>query len=301
MDTSSPLVIFGCGYVGGYLARAALADGQRVRACARRLDRLAPLADLGAELRAIDATKSKQFGPALIGLTSPLVVYSIPPAQGVPAGESVRKAGNAAQAAGARAFLYLGTVGMHGNRANEEWIDEDTSLDLGDDGMGARRSDEMALQSLAASGLRTISLRLSAIYGPGRGVRQKLLRGEYKTAGEGNLWFSRIHVLDLVTIIRAALDRAPGGSVYCVADDRPSLQREYADWLAAHLGLPAPPAGSQSLAHRGRRVRNDRLKRELELTLAYPSFVEGETQIDAANAAQAAAGESAPAGPLPAP
>src|SRR4051812_25163356 len=106
--------------------------------------------------------------------------------------------------------------------------------------MGARRADEMAIQSLAASGLRTIVLRLAAIYGPGRGVREKLRRGDYRTAGEGDMWFSRIHVLDLVTIIRAALDRAPGGSVYCVGDDRPSQQREYAGWLAEHLGLPVP-------------------------------------------------------------
>ena len=63
-DTSAPLVIFGCGYTGRHLARAALADGQRVRACSRSPARLQPVVDLGAEIRVVDATKSKQFGPA---------------------------------------------------------------------------------------------------------------------------------------------------------------------------------------------------------------------------------------------
>lgn len=282
MSDRPPLVIFGCGYVGGYLARAALADGQPVRACARNLTRMAPLAEAGAELRAIDATRHKQFGPALLRVSGPAVVYSIPPPPGVPAGESVRKAGNAALAVGARVFVYLGTTGLYGARPADEWTDEETPLDLSDEAMGPRRADEMAIQALAAAGLRTVVLRLAAIYGPGRGVRPKLQRGDYRMAGEGEQWFSRIHVLDLVTVIRAAIERAPGGSVYCVADDRPSTQKEYAHWLAAHLGLPPPPVGPSTLAHRGRRIRNDKMKRELGVTLAYPSFVEGEAQIDEA-------------------
>src|SRR5438128_10070886 len=96
MDTGPPLVIFGCGYVGGYLARAALADGQRVRCCARNVPRLAPLAEAGAEVRAVDAVKSHQFGPALSGMTAPIVVYSLPPPPGYPAGEAVRRAASAA-------------------------------------------------------------------------------------------------------------------------------------------------------------------------------------------------------------
>ena len=292
MADSRSLVIFGCGYVGGYLARAALADGQRVRVCARNLERLARLGELGAEVRGIDAARHKQFGPALIGVPSPVVVYSIPPPPGVPAGESVRRAGNAALAAGASAFVYLGTTGVYGNRASEEWVDEDTSIDLGDEAMGARRADEMALQSLASAGLHSVILRLAAIYGPGRGVRERLRRGDYRLSGEGEMWFSRIHVLDLVTVIRAALASTAAPpltpAVYCVADDRPSRQREYAGWLAAHLHLPPPASGAAPTAHRGRRVKNERMKRELGVTLRYGSFVEGEQQIDEAEAAAVA-------------
>ena len=167
----SPLVVFGCGYVGEHLARAALADGQPVRACRRNTGALSSLAALGAEVRAIDAAKHKQFGPALFGLAAPSVVYAIPPSPGMPAGEGVRRAGQAALLAGARTFVYLGSAGLYGNRPDEEWVDEDRAIDLYDGSMAARCSDEMALQALASSGLRTVVLRLAAIYGPGRGIR----------------------------------------------------------------------------------------------------------------------------------
>ena len=286
--SDSPLVIFGCGYVGGYLARAALSAGRRVRVCARNVARLQPLVDLGAEARLLDATKPKQFGPALSGLASPVVVYSIPPPPGFPAGEAVRRAASAAITAGAERFVYLGSTGVYGNRPSDEEVDEDTSLDLSDGAMSARLSDEMALQGASAAGLKTVTLRLAAIYGPGRGVRERLRRGDYKLTGDGENWFSRIHVLDLVELILAAADRAPAPALYCVADDRPARQREYAAWLAEHLGLPLPaPTGasaSHPTLHRGRRVKNDRLKRDLGITLRYPSFVEGELQIDEAEA-----------------
>src|SRR2546423_6342190 len=59
IDHSRPLtVIFGCGYVGSRLARTLLAEGWPVRACARRLERLAPLAELGATLFRVDAAKN---------------------------------------------------------------------------------------------------------------------------------------------------------------------------------------------------------------------------------------------------
>lgn len=51
----NPLIILGCGYIGNRLARAALAAGRRVRACARGVARLEPLRALGAaELLLLD-------------------------------------------------------------------------------------------------------------------------------------------------------------------------------------------------------------------------------------------------------
>jgi uncharacterized cupin superfamily protein/nucleoside-diphosphate-sugar epimerase len=295
MDATSPLVIFGCGYVGTRLADAALKQGRVVRACSRGIARLQPLADRGAQLHFIDATRVKQFGPALQGMPNATVVYSIPPLANIPAGESVRRAAQAALQHGAHSFIYLGTAGVYGNTADPEWVDEKSTVALDDGGMAPRHSDEAAVQSANAAGLRTTILRLAAIYGPGRGVRQRLRKGDYKLVDDGVNWISRIHVDDLVRVIFAVEDRAPPGSMYLVSDDLPTQQKEYAAWLCERLGLPLPrsvPAygpGVPRTFQRGRRLRNDLMKSQLGITLKYPSYREGEAQIEAEEAGVAAA------------
>ena len=64
----TPLVILGCGYVGTRLAKAALAEGRKVRVCSRSTGRLQPLAELGAELKFLDASTPKQFTGALASM-----------------------------------------------------------------------------------------------------------------------------------------------------------------------------------------------------------------------------------------
>jgi uncharacterized cupin superfamily protein/nucleoside-diphosphate-sugar epimerase len=300
-----PLVIFGCGYVGKRLARAAAATGRMVRACARHLGPLDELRALGVELSAIDASKPKQFGPAMHGIIGASVVYSIPPPPSMPAGEAVRRATQAAINSGVRSFVYLGSAGLYGQRADPDWIDEDTPVAHDDPQMAPRHSDEAAVQGAASAGLRTCVLRLAAIYGPGRGVRARLRKGDYKLIAGGEHYISRIHVDDVVRVILAAEERAPPGSTYLVADDRPTTQREYALWLAARLGVREPHStstageGVAANPQRGRKLRNTHMKEELGVQLAYPSYLEGEAQIEAeeSGGAPAAAPEPPPAPP----
>lgn len=299
--SDAPYVILGCGYVGTRLAQSLLADGIRVRVCARRVALLEPLRELGADVHYMDGGRPHQFGPALLGLDRPIVVYSIPGVPDLPQGEAVRRAAGAAHKVHARSFVYLGSSAVYGRSESvttADWVDEDTVVATNDPEAGMRLSDEAAVQSIAQAGQHVVTLRLGAIYGPpirlgegvpglpGRGVRQRLRSGEYKLWDNGRYYFSRIYVDDLVRIIRYAAERAPRGAVYAVGDDNPCQQGEYGRWLAAHLGQPEPPSAdahksSARNAIRGRRLRNDRLKRELDLKLWYPTYREGELAIDA--------------------
>ena len=292
-----PYVILGCGYVGTRLAQSLLADGVRVRVGARRVALLEPLREQGAEVVYFDAGRPHQFGPALLGLDRPVVVYSIPGVPDLPQGEAVRRAATAALRMHARAFIYLGSSAVYGRseeHLTSDWVDEDTAVASNDPDAALRLADEAAVQAVAQAGLRVVVLRLAAIYGPAlsptqpaRGVRQRLRSNQYKLWDGGRYYFSRILIDDLVQVIRASADRAPVGSLYVVGDDYPCPQGEYGRWLASHLGLPEPPQAdshqSRSAGHsiRGRRLRNDRLKRELGITLRYPSYKEGELLIDA--------------------
>ena len=152
-------------------------------------------------------------------------------------------------------------------------------------------ADEVELETCGFDRLRLVTLRLAPVYGPRRGVRVRLEKGEYKLLDEGQHAISRIHVDDVVGIVFAAEDRAATKSRYLVADDEPTTQGEYARWLCERLKLPLPPSrsmyepGAPRVAHRNRRIRNARLKADLGLTLRYPSFREGEAAIEAELAA----------------
>jgi len=293
--------ILGCGYVGTRLARALAAEGgHRVRVCARNAGRLEPLRALGVEIFAMDAARSRAFGPALYGLSSPIVVYSIPPLPNLPPGEPLRRAAEAAAGAGASRFIYLSSTAVYGETPDGETVDEETPVALSDGEAMTRIAEESAVDLARLSGLSTVVLRLSAIYGPGRGVRERLKAGNYKLIDDGAHFFSRVHVDDIVGILRAAAERAPGGAVYCVSDDKPTTQREYSDWLVARLGVAAPPSvpslasGAPRRAVRNRKVANARLKQELGYTFRYPSYVEGEQAIEA----EAGAGAAPPPRPV---
>jgi nucleoside-diphosphate-sugar epimerase len=294
-------VILGCGYVGTRLSKQLLAAGARVRVCARRMDRLQPLAELGAELHALDAARLRAFGPALYGLQSPVVLYSIPPLPNQPAGEALRRAADAAMSAGAARFIYLGSTSVYGETPDGEVVDEATPVALSDGEAMVRIGEETAVETARLAGLHTAILRLAAIYGPGRGVRERLKAGNYQLVDDGVHWFSRVHVDDICGIVRAAAERAPAGAVYVVADDRPSTQREYAEWLAARLGVPLPRSvpslapGAPRRAVRNRRIDNALVKRELGYSFIYPSYVEGELAIEREQSGQA------PPPPAPAP
>jgi nucleoside-diphosphate-sugar epimerase len=301
----SDWVILGCGYTGTRLARQLLADGHRVRACARNLSRLEPLAALGAELHQVDAAKLRAFGPALYGTRSPIVVYSIPPVPQMPAGEPLRRACDAAMAVGADKLIYLSSTAVYGETEYGVTVDEESPIATGDPEAQGRIAEEGAIETARLAGLSTVILRLAAIYGPGRGVRERLKAGTYKLTDDGVHFFSRVHVDDLVGVIRAAAERAPSGAVYCVADDRPSTQREYAEWLAARLGVPVPPSvpsmevGKPRRAVRNRKVSNAKLKRELDYAFRYPSYVEGELAIEAESGEEPVS--AAPSPPVAAP
>jgi tryptophan 2,3-dioxygenase len=289
------------------LARALLADGARVRVAARSAARLAPLGELGADVHALDASKSRAFGPALYGLSSPIVVYSIPPLPSLPSGEPLRRATEAAAAVGASRFIYLSSTAVYGETPDGELVDENTQVALGDSEAAVRIGDESAVDVARLSGLHTIILRLAAIYGPGRGVRERLRAGTYKLLDEGAHYFSRVHVDDIVGIVRVAAERAPAGSVYCVGDDRPTTQREYSDWLVRRLGV-APPMSVPSLAPgaprravRNRRIANVKLKRELDYTFRHPSYVEGEVAIERETGEGTTVNNEAVPPPLPSP
>jgi nucleoside-diphosphate-sugar epimerase len=143
-----------------------------------------------------------------------------------------------------------------------------------------------------ASGLPAHLFRLAGIYGPGRSAIDDLRRGRARRIVKPGQVFSRIHVADIAAVLAASIARPDPGRVYNVCDDEPAPPEEVVAFAAGLLGVPAPPEEdfaaaelspmARSFYAANRRVRNDRIKRELGVTLTYPTYRAGLRALAAA-------------------
>ncbi|HKA87706.1 MAG TPA: NAD-dependent epimerase/dehydratase family protein [Haliangiales bacterium] len=263
-------MIVGCGYVGERLSRALAAAGADVLATTRSPARAAALP--------VAAAVADPYQPETIPFSAGDIVVDSVPAD-IERGEHLGRLAAAAGAAGVRRIIYLSATSVYGP-GDGSWVDEGTPAL----GTGARARARLAEErALAASGVRGVSLRIAAIYGPGRGIHERVRAGTHRVYGDGASFLSRIHVDDLVAVIRAAGEAPEPGPVYVVGDDEPCTAREHADGVAAMLGLPPPPsipladappvAAEMFLSNR--RIRNARMKAELGVRLRHPGWREG--------------------------
>ena len=182
---------------------------------------------------------------------------------------------------------YLSTTAVYGHH-NGDWVDETTAL-APTTARGAARVQAEA--DWTALGLPLHIFRLAGIYGPGRGPFEKVRDGTARRIHKAGQVFSRIHVDDIARVLHAALVR-PHPGVYNVCDDDPASPEDILGLAADMLGLPPPPIVpyeqaemtpmARSFYAENKRVRNDRIKTVLGVTLDYPTYREGLAAILAA-------------------
>jgi nucleoside-diphosphate-sugar epimerase len=134
-------------------------------------------------------------------------------------------------------------------------------------------------------GLPLHIFRLAGIYGPGRGPFAKVRAGTARRIVKPGQVFSRIHVDDIAQVLAASIARPDPGMAYNVCDDDPAPPEDVIAHAAELLGVPVPPAipydqadltpMARSFYGESKRVRNDRIKAELGVTLQYPSYRDG--------------------------
>ncbi|WP_437280799.1 NAD-dependent epimerase/dehydratase family protein [Sorangium sp. So ce375] len=267
LNTSPPLVILGCGFTGAVVATLRRASGGRVIATTRSPERAAELAHAGIEVSVLPALTAEAVDRLVKDGAD--VIVAFPP-------DGATDAAIAPSLGRARAIAYVSSTAVYGGATGR--IDESTPTSADGPRAAARLAAEDVYRARGA-----VVLRAAGIYGPGRGLHQRLLRGDFRMTGEGDQQgrnvVSRIHVEDLARLALAALERAAPGEAFLVADDAPVPQIEVVRWLCARLGL-ALPAGApreelhETLRH-DRAVDNAKIKRTLGMALLYPSYREG--------------------------
>lgn len=288
MTEPGRLFVFGLGFSGTVLARRLLAAGWRVAGTSRSAEKRDRLAAQGIEAHAFD--RDHPLPPeALAGATH--VVVSVPPDE---AGDPVAAVHGADLAAlpSLRWLGYLSTTGVYGDRRGG-WVDETTPV-APDVGRSERRvrAEEAWLALARDHGLPVHVFRLAGIYGPGRSAIDMVRSGRARRVIKEGQVFCRIHVEDIATVLQASMARPRPGAIYNVADDEPAAPEVPIEEAARLLGVAPPPAVpfeqadlspmAASFYRDSRRVRNDRLKDELGVRLAYPTYREGLRQVLAA-------------------
>ena len=277
---SGTLLSFGHGYAARALARRLMAEGWTVIGTTRSPDKADRLADEGVEPLVWPGDDPL---PALARATH--LLSSVAPGE---AGDPVLLAAGEAIAEAAPHILwagYLSTTGVYGDHAGG-WVDEDTPLTPSTRRGEMRVAAEAAWRVLAErSGLPLHIFRLAGIYGPGRGPFEKVKDGTAVRIVKPGQVVRRTHVEDIALVLRASIQRPNPGAAYNVCDDDPAPPEDVLAHAAALLGLPPPPEVpfdaaemspmARSFYAESKRVRNDRIKRELGVVLRYPTYREG--------------------------
>jgi len=293
MRKSTRILIIGFGDIGERVARR-LVDRYSVSALVRGAERASVARSLGVHPIRGDLSLPGSMHK-LAGQADVVFHFAPPPADGIrdthtrhllaalarpPMGKSTR-AGMLSQRL-PRRLVYISTTGVYGD-CGGEWIDETRLLKPVTE-RARRRVD--AERELRAWGRRlgvTISiLRAPGIYSGDRLPVERLRKGTAALTSEDDVFTNHVHALDLARAAIAAMCKGKPGRVYNVVDDSALPMAVYFERVAEAFGLPPPPRISRvaaaarlspalmSFMNESRRIRNQRLKRELRFSLCYP-------------------------------
>ncbi len=296
------LLIFGFGYSGRAIGRAAVAAGLTVTATSRDPAALAP--EAGVSIIPFDAAAQA------IATATHILATAAPDEHGDPVLDRYRA--EIAAAPDWRWIGYLSTTGVYGNR-DGGWVDEDTPpapqspraqrrveaeanwAGFAKDSVIASAAPPKAEDGLLRcarndGGCAVDIFRLAGIYGPGRSMFDDLRAGAGRRVIKPGHLFGRIHRDDIAHGVLAAIKRnPPAGAVqnFNFSDDEPAASADVVVEAARLLEVDPPPAvpfdqAAPKMSPMGlsfwaenRRVANEKTKAALGIDWLYPSYREG--------------------------
>ncbi|RMF00599.1 MAG: SDR family oxidoreductase [Alphaproteobacteria bacterium] len=284
------LFCVGYGYSAQALGRRLLERGWSVSGTSRTPPG-APGRDAGGvEILAYDGTRHDAAVAERIARATHLLMSAPPGESGDPL--LAHHAEDIASAPHLEWIGYLSTVGVYGNH-DGVWISEDAALKATQKRGRWRIAAEKAWLELGRrSGKPVHVFRLAGIYGPGRSAIDKLQQGKARRIVKPGQVFNRIHVEDIAATLEASIARPSPGAIYNVADDEPAPPQDLIAYGAGLLGVDPPPGiafedadltpMARSFYGENKRVANRRIREQLGVELAYPTYREGLKALAAA-------------------
>lgn len=280
-DDQQPIWIAGCGDIGRRLASRYLAQRLSVKGLVRSAASLLACEQLG--IAPILADFSQPLAFDIDQLRSARLFYFVPPQ---PAGREDTSLVNFLAHIGAapRRIVLISTTAVYGD-CQGAWIDESSPVRPTADRAYRRLDAELELRNWANHHRKEyVILRVPGIYALDRLPLSRIKKGLPVIRQEQSPFTNRIHADDLAKVCEIAMDQAKSGEVFNVTDGCPCTMTEYFDRVADFAGLPRPPqisfeeaqrvmsAGMLSYLKESRRIDNQKLLRQLGVTLDFPSL-----------------------------
>jgi nucleoside-diphosphate-sugar epimerase len=184
---------------------------------------------------------------------------------------------------------YLSSTTVYGDH-DGNWVDETSKL-LPSSAVAKQRilAEKQWLALGAETNIPVNIFRLSGIYGPNRSVFERIAEPSYQIIHKAGQYFSRIHVEDIARIIKTSITDETTGGIFNLSDDLPCNPELPAYYAYELLGQTPPKAVKYEEAklslmmklfyQDNKRVKNDKIKSHLKVTLLHPTYKEGLTSI----------------------
>ena len=272
------LFCFGLGYCADYLSAKLIKQGWQVSATCRTSEKAAVLEASG--IRPV-LLSGKKVTVNDLGKADHILISAPPEQDGSDPVLNFAEAALAALQDQIKWVGYLSTTGVYGDHQGA-WIDEETPAGL----LSERGQRRVAAEAQwAATGLPMHYFRLAGIYGPGRNSLRALQNGTARRVVKQGQVFSRIHLADITRILEASMANPNAGRAYSVCDDTPAPPQDVVTYAAELMGV-SPPAlqdfataelspMARSFYGENKRIRNNRIKEELGVSLEYPDYRAG--------------------------
>lgn len=278
----SGLFCFGFGYSAAHLAARLSAQGWRISGTSRSDAGCDRMAAAGYRVFCFDGIAPGPGIDEALRSATHILISAAPDADGDPV---LRHHASGLAASNAQWIGYLSTIGVYGD-CQGAWVDE-TTLPKPTSGRSIRRlaAEQQWLDFSGRTGKQVELFRLAGIYGPGRSAIDNLRDGTARRIIKPGQVFNRIHVADIANVLVAAISQPHRHDTYNVTDNEPGPPQDVVAHAAQLLGVLIPPdvpyeaanlsPMGRSFYDENKRVRNDRIKTVLGVTLQFPTYREG--------------------------
>ncbi|XP_043711830.1 protein YeeZ isoform X2 [Telopea speciosissima] len=296
VNTNRKMLIMGMGFVGQFFAHHLEQDGWEVSGTCTSAIKKKKLEAMGFDVHVFSSDDHDLDLRSILALGyATHMLVSVPPVAGL--GDPVlyqhRHLLQSRLSRGNLQWLcYLSSTSVYGD-CGGAWVNEDYPLNTLTESAKARLAAEEGWLDLGRSlGFSVQVMRLGGIYGPGRSALDTIVKQESLSPGqrmrETRQYTSRVHVADICQALQASINMPSSGKIYNIVDDDPTprvevfafartlVQKKWPDQIKRDPLLGDAESLIQKKITRGeKRVRNDRMKNELGVSLLHPTYKSG--------------------------